>query len=60
MPRCRPHPPSAMTHCSGRRPGAWCPTRFTHGSAEQRKRWFMTGFQQGTVNACNTFGASSL
>ena len=33
------------------------PDSFTHGSAEQRKRWFMTGYQQGTVQACNTFGA---
>ena len=40
--------------------GRVVPDSFTHGSAEQRKRWFMTGFQQGTVNACNTFGASSL
>ncbi len=29
---------------------------FTHGSAEQRKRWFMTGYQQGTLRACDTFG----
>jgi predicted metalloprotease len=34
------------------------PESFTHGSAEQRKRWFMTGYQQGTVQACNTFGAN--
>src|SRR5258708_3626826 len=33
---------------------------FTHGSAAQRKQWFMTGYQQGTVQACNTFGAGSL
>jgi predicted metalloprotease len=32
------------------------PDSFTHGSSEQRRRWFMTGFQQGTVAACNTFG----
>ncbi|AVT75145.1 zinc metallopeptidase [Rhodopseudomonas palustris] len=36
------------------------PDSFTHGSAEQRKRWFMTGYQQGTVQACNTFGAERL
>ena len=40
--------------------GRVVPDSFTHGSAEQRKRWFLTGFQQGTVNSCNTFGASSL
>jgi predicted metalloprotease len=40
--------------------GRVVPDSFTHGSAEQRKRWFMTGYQQGTVQACNTFGANSL
>jgi uncharacterized protein len=40
--------------------GRVVPDSFTHGSAEQRKRWFMTGYQQGTVQACNTFGASNL
>ncbi|MGP8121125.1 MAG: neutral zinc metallopeptidase [Xanthobacteraceae bacterium] len=40
--------------------GRVVPDSFTHGSAEQRKRWFMTGYQQGTLQACNTFGASSL
>ncbi len=35
--------------------GRVVPDSFTHGSAEQRKRWFMTGYQQGTVQACNTF-----
>ncbi len=34
------------------------PDAFTHGSAEQRKRWFTIGFQQGKVAACNTFQAS--
>ena len=37
--------------------GRVVPDSFTHGSAEQRKRWFMTGYQQGTVQACNTFGS---
>ena len=36
------------------------PDAFTHGSAEQRQRWFQTGFSQGTVNACNTFSAAAL
>jgi predicted metalloprotease len=31
------------------------PDSFTHGSSEQRQRWFMTGYKQGTVAACNTF-----
>ena len=40
--------------------GRVVPDSFTHGSAEQRKRWFMTGYQQGTVKACDTFGAGAL
>jgi predicted metalloprotease len=36
------------------------PDSFTHGSSEQRKRWFMNGFQKGTVAACNTFSAAQL
>ena len=31
------------------------PESFTHGSAEQRMRWFKQGFQTGTVQGCNTF-----
>jgi predicted metalloprotease len=40
--------------------GTVVPESFTHGSAEQRKRWFMTGFKEGTVKACNTFGSARL
>jgi predicted metalloprotease len=35
------------------------PDSFTHGSAEQRRRWFMTGYTQGKVSACNTFNAAT-
>ncbi len=31
------------------------PDSFTHGSADQRQRWFSTGLRQGTVAACDTF-----
>ena len=40
--------------------GRVVPDSFTHGSAAQRRQWFMTGYQQGTVQACNTFGAGTL
>jgi uncharacterized protein len=40
--------------------GRVVPDSFTHGSAAQRKHWFMTGYQQGTVQACNTFAAGAL
>jgi predicted metalloprotease len=36
------------------------PDSFTHGTSEQRKRWFLTGFQQGNIQACNTFNAAQL
>jgi predicted metalloprotease len=36
------------------------PDSFTHGSAAQRKRWFMIGYQQGSVQACNTFATDDL
>lgn len=31
------------------------PDAFTHGSSQQRVRWFRTGLQSGSVDACNTF-----
>jgi predicted metalloprotease len=40
--------------------GTVVPESFTHGSAEQRKRWFSTGFKEGTVKSCNTFAAAQL
>ena len=36
------------------------PETWTHGSAEQRARWFNTGFRQGTTESCDTFAAQSL
>ena len=33
---------------------------FTHGSSEQRQRWFTTGLKSGSVQACNTFNTSQL
>ena len=31
------------------------PESFTHGSSEQRVAWFTRGFENGTLDACNTF-----
>jgi len=36
------------------------PDSFTHGTSAQRQRWFSTGFKDGKVSACNTFGAAQL
>jgi predicted metalloprotease len=36
------------------------PDSFTHGSAEQRKRWFTTGLRSGSVASCDTFGSPQL
>jgi predicted metalloprotease len=35
------------------------PDSFTHGSSEQRQRWFYTGFKSGTVDSCNTFSPTA-
>jgi predicted metalloprotease len=35
------------------------PDAFTHGSSEQRVRWFMNGLKSGEVAACDTFQARS-
>jgi predicted metalloprotease len=40
--------------------GRVVPDSFTHGSAQQRQRWFMTGYKEGSVQACNTFQAAQL
>jgi len=35
------------------------PESFTHGSAEQRMRWFNTGLTQGSLDSCDTFAAGT-
>jgi predicted metalloprotease len=36
------------------------PDAFTHGSSQQRTRWFMTGLKSGKIESCDTFNAAQL
>jgi hypothetical protein len=40
--------------------GVVVPDSFTHGSSAQRVRWFKTGFEGGSMKACDTFAAHDL
>jgi predicted metalloprotease len=40
--------------------GYVAPDSFTHGTSEQRKRWFRKGFETGDVNQGDTFNATTL
>ena len=40
--------------------GTVSPDSFTHGSSEQRVRWFRTGLESGQIQACDTFSAERL
>ncbi len=40
--------------------GRVVPDSFTHGTSEQRVRWFRRGFEQGSVETCDTFGAGAI
>jgi predicted metalloprotease len=39
--------------------GRVVPDSFTHGTSEQRQRWFNNGLKQGTEETCNTFAPTA-
>lgn len=47
----------ALMKSAGR---AVVPDSFTHGSSEQRMRWFAAGWETGDVQACDTFATERL
>jgi hypothetical protein len=40
--------------------GTVSPESWTHGSSEERARWFKRGFDSGSVPSCDTFSATQL
>ena len=46
-----------LQRASGRVPA---PHTFTHGTSEQRQRWFARGYESGELAQCDTFSASQL
>lgn len=40
--------------------GQVVPEAFTHGTSEQRMRWFQTGYDTGNMRSCDTFNAPRL
>jgi predicted metalloprotease len=42
---------------AGQRP---MPDSFTHGTSEQRQRWFARGYENPSIDSCDTFGTDDL
>ena len=40
--------------------GRVVPDSFTHGTSEQRVRWFRRGFESGELARCDTFSAREI
>jgi predicted metalloprotease len=40
--------------------GSVNPEAFTHGTAEQRARWFKRGYETASLEACDTFGGDAV
>jgi predicted metalloprotease len=47
-------------HIQRQTQGYVVPDSFTHGSSEQRVRWFRRGYEEGRLQACDTFNTDRL